>query len=122
MAAGIAMLKQLRERKAEIYPKLESFGAKLTEGLTAAGGAAKVPMTVNRVGSMFTCFFTEGPVTDWTSASKSDTAAFGRFFRGMLDAGIWLPPSQFEAAFLSAAHTDEDIQKTVLAAKTALKK
>jgi len=122
MAAGIAMLKQLRERKAEIYPKLESFGAKLTEGLTAAGGAAKVPMTVNRVGSMFTCFFTEGPVTDWASASKSDTAAFGRFFRGMLDAGIWLPPSQFEAAFLSAAHTDEDIQKTVLAAKTALKK
>jgi glutamate-1-semialdehyde 2,1-aminomutase len=71
---------------------------------------------------MFTCFFTEGPVTDWTSASKADTAAFGRFFRGMHDAGIWLPPSQFEAAFLSAAHTDEDIQKTVLAAKTALKK
>jgi glutamate-1-semialdehyde 2,1-aminomutase len=70
---------------------------------------------------MFTWFFTEGPVTDWASASKSDTAAFSRFFRAMLDAGIYLPPSQYEAAFLSAAHTEEDVQKTIEAAKRALK-
>jgi glutamate-1-semialdehyde 2,1-aminomutase len=68
---------------------------------------------------MFTWFFTAGPVTDWTSASKSDTEAFGRFFRSMLDSGVYLPPSQFEAAFLSAAHTEEDIQRTVEAAKQA---
>jgi glutamate-1-semialdehyde 2,1-aminomutase len=68
---------------------------------------------------MFTWFFHPGPVTDWASASKSDTAAFGRFFRAMLDSGIYLPPSQYEAAFLSAAHTDEDVQKTIGAAKAA---
>ena len=122
MAAGIATLRQLREKKAEIYPKLESLSAKLTDGVSSAAKAAKAPMTVNRVGSMFTFFFTEGPVTDWASASKSDTKAFAKFFRAMLDAGIYLPPSQFEAAFLSAAHTEDDVQKTVAAAKGALTK
>jgi glutamate-1-semialdehyde 2,1-aminomutase len=68
---------------------------------------------------MFTWFFTPGPVTDWDSASRSDTEAFARFFRNLLDAGVYLPPSQYEAAFLSAAHTEEDIQKTVAAAKQA---
>jgi glutamate-1-semialdehyde 2,1-aminomutase len=68
---------------------------------------------------MFTWFFTEGPVTDWTSAAKSDTEAFGRFFRGMLENGIYLPPSQFEAAFLGAAHTERDVQQTIAAAKQA---
>jgi glutamate-1-semialdehyde 2,1-aminomutase len=68
---------------------------------------------------MFTWFFTKGPVTDWNSASKSDTEAFGRFFRFMLDSGIYLPPSQFEAAFLSATHTEDDIQQTIAAAKQA---
>jgi glutamate-1-semialdehyde 2,1-aminomutase len=76
-------------------------------------------MTANRVGSMFTWFFTPGPVTDWESASKSDTEAFGRFFRNMLDGGVYLPPSQYEAAFLSAAHSEEDITKTIAAAKQA---
>jgi len=71
------------------------------------------------VGSMFTWFFQKGPVTDWDSASKSDTEAFGKFFRGMLDNGIYLPPSQYEAAFLGAAHTEEDVQKTIAAAKEA---
>jgi glutamate-1-semialdehyde 2,1-aminomutase len=66
---------------------------------------------------MFTWFFTAGPVTDWDSASKSDTAAFARFFRAMLDNGIYLPPSQYEAAFLSAAHSEEDVRQTVAAAK-----
>ncbi|MDE3165964.1 MAG: aspartate aminotransferase family protein, partial [Acidobacteriota bacterium] len=74
---------------------------------------------VNRVGSMFTFFFTEGPVTDWDSAKKSDTARFGRFFRAMLERGIYLAPSQFEAAFLGAAHTDEDIARTIAAAREA---
>jgi glutamate-1-semialdehyde 2,1-aminomutase len=71
---------------------------------------------------MFTWFFTPDPVTDWTSASKSDTEAFGRFFRAMLDNGVYLPPSQFEAAFLSAAHSEEDVRRTIEAAKQAFRK
>jgi glutamate-1-semialdehyde 2,1-aminomutase len=78
-----------------------------------------VPITANRVGSMFTWFFTNRPVTDWDSAAKCDTQAFGRFHRGMLDAGVWLPPSQFEAAFLSIAHTKGDIDDTIAAAREA---
>ena len=77
-------------------------------------------MKTNRVGSMFTFFFTDKPVTDWESAATCDTAKFGRFHNAMLNAGIWLPPSQFEAAFLSVAHTPQDIQETVAAAKEAL--
>jgi glutamate-1-semialdehyde 2,1-aminomutase len=120
MAAGIATVKQLRDRKAEIYPRLDSLSAQLVDGVAAAAKAAGVELTANRVGSMFTWFFHPGPVTDWTSASKSDTAAFGRFFRAMLEAGVYLPPSQYEAAFLSVAHTEADLQKTISAAKTAL--
>ena len=119
MAAGIAQLKHLHDKKNEIYPKLESLSAKLVEGIASVGKAAGVSLCFNRVGSMFTWFFTEGPVTDWDSASKSDTAAFGRFFTSMLQAGIYLPPSQFEAAFLSAAHTEADVQRTIEAAKPA---
>jgi len=122
MAAGIAQLKHLRDKKAEIYLRLETLSAQLVEGVAAAAKDAGVPLTFNRVGSMFTWFFNQDPVTDWDSASKCDTAAFGRFFRGMLDAGIYLPPSQFEAAFLSAAHTEEDIDKTIGSAKTSLGK
>jgi glutamate-1-semialdehyde 2,1-aminomutase len=122
MAAGIAQLKHLRDKKAEIYLRLETLSAQLVEGVAAAAKDAGVPLTFNRVGSMFTWFFNPDPVTDWDSASKCDTAAFGRFFRGMLDAGIYLPPSQFEAAFLSAAHTEEDIDKTIGSAKTSLGK
>lgn len=119
MAAGIATLKQLREKKAEIYPKLEALSAMVVEGVAAAAKESGVPLSFNRVGSMFTWFFTAGPVTDWNSALKSDTAAFARFFRSMLDSRIYLPPSQFEAAFLSAAHTEDDVQKTISAAKEA---
>ena len=119
MAAGIAQLKHLRDKKSEIYPRLEALSAKLVEGVAAAAKDAGVPLTHNRVGSMFTWFFTGDPVTDWDSAAKSDTAAFGRFFRGMLDAGIYLPPSQFEAAFLGAAHTEEDVDKTIAATRSA---
>src|SRR5581483_3692182 len=113
MAAGIAQLKILRDKKAEIYPRLEALSAKLVEGVAAAAKNSKVPLTFNRVGSMFTWFFNPEPVTDWPSASKCDTAAFARFYRGMLDFGIYLPPSQFEAAFLSATHSEEDIAKTI---------
>ncbi|HZR65816.1 MAG TPA: glutamate-1-semialdehyde 2,1-aminomutase [Terriglobales bacterium] len=120
MAAGIAQLKILREKKNEIYPKLESLSAKLVDGIFNTAREAGVPLTANRVGSMFTWFFTGELVSDWDSASKSDTAAFARFFRAMLDAGVYLPPSQFEAAFLGASHSEEDIEKTLAAAKDAL--
>ena len=119
MAAGCAMLKQLRERKGEIYPQLEKLSGQLVDGVAAAAKEAGVPLWQNRVGSMFTWFFQEGPVTDWDSASKSNTEAFGKFFRGMLDNGVYLPPSQYEAAFLGAAHTEEDVQRTIAAAKQA---
>jgi glutamate-1-semialdehyde 2,1-aminomutase len=119
MAAGCAMLKQLRERKGEIYPQLEKMTAKLVEGVLAAAKEAGVNVCANRVGSMFTWFFQDGPVTDWESASKSGTKAFGKFFREMLDRGVYLPPSQYEAAFLGATHNEEDVQKTITAAKLA---
>ncbi|MBV8051519.1 MAG: glutamate-1-semialdehyde 2,1-aminomutase [Acidobacteriaceae bacterium] len=119
MAAGLAMLRQLREHKREIYPRLDKLSAELVSGVTAAAKEAGVAICANRVGSMFTWFFTAGPVTDWNSAAKSDAEAFARFFRSMLDAGIYLPPSQFEAAFLSAAHKPEDIEQTIAAAKQA---
>ena len=120
MAAGCAMVKQLKERKAEIYPKLDKVSGGLVEGVLAAAREVGVPLCANRVGSMFTWFFQEGPVTDWDSASKSNTEAFGKFFRGMLDAGVYLPPSQYEAMFLGTTHTEEDVQRTIAAAKQAL--
>jgi glutamate-1-semialdehyde 2,1-aminomutase len=88
--------------------------------LEAATGAG-VPVRVNRVGSMFTLFFTDREVTDFESAKTSNTQRFNRFFHSMLDQGIYLPPSQFEAAFLSVAHTESDIERTVDAAAKALK-
>lgn len=121
MAAGISQLRQLREKKSEIYPRLEALSAKLVEAVACAAKDAGVPLCFNRVGSMFTWFFNPGPVTDWSSASKSDTAAFARFFRAMLDAGVYLPPSQYEAAFVSASHTEDDVQKTIDAAGRALR-
>jgi glutamate-1-semialdehyde 2,1-aminomutase len=119
MAAGLATLRYLRDHKKEIYPRLDKMGAELAEGVALAAKKAGVPICYNRVGSMFTWFFAPCPVTDWNSAARSDTEAFGRLFRNMLDNGIYLPPSQFEAAFLSAAHTEEDIQQTIAAAKQA---
>ena len=119
MAAGCAMLKQLRDRKGEIYPQLEKLSGELVEGVAAAAKEAGVALCHNRVGSMFTWFFNQGPVTDWDSASKSNTEAFGKFFRSMLDSGVYLPPSQYEAAFLGATHTEDDVQRTIAAAKVA---
>jgi glutamate-1-semialdehyde 2,1-aminomutase len=118
MAAGYATLSYLREHN-DVYSKLEKLAAEVVAGVAAAAKDAGVVMCHNRVGSMFTWFFAPGPVTDWTSAAKSDTEAFGRFFRAMLENGIYLPPSQFEAAFMSAAHTEKDVQETIAAAKQA---
>jgi glutamate-1-semialdehyde 2,1-aminomutase len=119
MAAGCAMLKHLRDHKEEIYSRIDKLSGELVEGVAAAAKDAGVPLCYNRVGSMFTWFFTPGPVTDWESASKSNTEAFGRYFRAMLDGGVYLPPSQYEAAFLGTTHTAEDVQQTVAAAKQA---
>jgi glutamate-1-semialdehyde 2,1-aminomutase len=113
VAAGLAMLRHLKAHP-EIYDQLERRAAELC-------CAAPAGVTVNRVGSMFTLFFTGQPVTDYESAKRSDTARFGRFFRAMLERGIYLAPSQFEAAFLSAAHTEEDISETVAAAAEAFR-
>jgi glutamate-1-semialdehyde 2,1-aminomutase len=93
------------------------LSAQLVEGVAAVAKEAGIPLAYNRVGSMFTWFFQDGPVTDWDSASKSDTETFGKFFREMLDRGVYLPPSQYEAAFLGAAHSDQDVEKTITAAK-----
>ena len=109
------------ERLARLARRLDALSAKLVEGVVAAAKEVGMTLCFNRVGSMFTWFFTEGPVTDWDSASKSDTAAFAKFFRAMLNGGIYLPPSQFEAAFLSAIHSQEDVQKTIVAARNSLR-
>lgn len=118
MAAGYATLSHLRDHK-DVYAKLDKLTGEVVAGIAAAAKDSGVTMCHNRVGSMFTWFFTAGPVTDWTSAAKSDAEAFGRFFRAMLKNGIYLPPSQFEAAFLGAAHTERDVQQTIAAAKQA---
>ena len=94
----------------------------LCDGLLESARDVGVGVTVNRVASMMTLFFTPGPVTDYASAKKSDTVAYARFFRAMLEEGVYLAPSQFEAVFLSTEHTSRDIAKTVKAARTAFKK
>jgi len=119
MAAGLATLRHLRDNR-EIYGRLNRAAATLVDMVADAANQTGVAVTANRVGSMFTWFFTGGPVTDWDSAAKSDTALFGEFHRAMLEKGIWLPPSQFEAAFLSAAHSMDDIAQTVEAARKVL--
>ncbi|HUO24295.1 MAG TPA: glutamate-1-semialdehyde 2,1-aminomutase [Candidatus Aquilonibacter sp.] len=119
MAAGCATLQHLRDHKDEIYPRLDKLSERLVSGVLQAAKDAGVTLCANRVGSMFTWFFTAGPVTDWDSASKSNIEQFGRFFRAMLDDGVYLPPSQYEAAFLGAAHSEEDVSRTIEVAKHA---
>lgn len=119
MTVGITMLKLLQ--KPGVYEALEAKSARLAEGLAEAADRAGAKVSFNRVGSMVCTFFTEEKVVDFASACTSDTEKFGRFFRAMLDQGIYLAPSQFEAAFVSLAHTDEDIDKTVEAAYNAFK-
>jgi len=116
MAAGTATLRQLGPRE---YARLEEAGARLEAGLAEGAKAAGVAVQVNRKGSMFTVFFTGEPVVDAASARKCDVKRFGRFFHAMLEEGVYLPPSQFEAAFLSTAHTDDDLDLTLRAARKA---
>jgi glutamate-1-semialdehyde 2,1-aminomutase len=118
VSAGLAQLGLLEDGAA--YGVLEARGAELEAGLKAAASEAGVPCTVNRVGSMITGFFTGQPVRNYADARTSDTARFGAFFRGMLERGVYLAPSQFEAAFLSTAHSPEDVQATVAAARECL--
>jgi glutamate-1-semialdehyde 2,1-aminomutase len=120
MAAGIATLRQLKANREQFYKQLDDMAGKLVAGVTQAAKQARIAMTINRVGSMFTFFFTDRQVKDWASAVTCDTVRFGRFHGAMLDAGVWLPPSQFEAAFLSLAHTQDDIDDTIAAAREAL--
>jgi glutamate-1-semialdehyde 2,1-aminomutase len=119
MAAGIATLQELMAKRETIYPALERTTASIAEGVARIAQRSGVPLTVNRVGSMVTWFFTMGAVTDFTTAASSDTEAFARFHRSMMESGIWLPPSQFEAAFVSAAHGQTEIDLTLAAAQSA---
>jgi glutamate-1-semialdehyde 2,1-aminomutase len=118
VAAGIAMLEQLRDHPP--YAALDQLTKDLCDGLTAAATSAGVAHVLQRAGSMWTLFFTPDPVTDYTSAKKSDTQKFARFFWAMMDRGVYLPCSQFEAAFVSTAHTAEHVRQTVAAAREAL--
>jgi len=120
MAAGVATLCQIKANRERFYRQLDRMTGRLVAGVLAAAKIAGVPLTANRVGSMFTFFFTRQQVTDWQSASACNTVKFGRFHTTLLDAGVWLPPSQFEAAFLSAAHTQADVDATIAAARDAL--
>jgi glutamate-1-semialdehyde 2,1-aminomutase len=116
MAAGLATVGYLQEHAGEVYPRIEAMAQALADGVAAEAKRAGVPLTTNRVGAMWTWFFTPGPVTDYDSAARSDTAMFGRFHRAMLESGVWLPPSQFEAAFLGTAHGDAEVKVTIEAA------
>src|SRR5205807_2652550 len=118
MAAGLATLQELKENPP--YARLEQLGGQLADGLRQAASKAGIPHQVARVGSMWTLFFAAEPVTDYDAAKKSDTARFGKFFWAMMDRGFYLPCSQFEAAFLSAVMTDEQIAGTIAAAREAL--
>jgi glutamate-1-semialdehyde 2,1-aminomutase len=119
MTAGIETLKVLRHP--EVYQELERKSAKLAEGMGQAARQAGVPVFQTRVGTMFATFFTPGPVTDYATARQADTDRFARFFRAMLEQGVYLAPSQFEAGFMSLAHSDQEIEYTVLAAQQAFR-
>lgn len=119
VSAGIETLKQLKVRG--VYKKLEENSAALAEGIGQAAKKAGIPLTQTRVGSMLGAFFTSGAVVDWNTAKLSDTKRYGQFFHKMLEQGIYLAPSQFEAAFLSTAHSTSDIEKTIKAAHAAFK-
>jgi glutamate-1-semialdehyde 2,1-aminomutase len=118
MTAGLWALEELTPR---LYKHLARLGAELAAGLADAARAANVPLQVNAFGSLLTPFFTDRPVRDYQDALSADTAKYAKFFNGMLARGIYPPPSQFEAWFLSAAHTSGDVEKTVKTAKDVMK-
>ncbi|MCC6549971.1 MAG: glutamate-1-semialdehyde 2,1-aminomutase [Ignavibacteriaceae bacterium] len=121
MAAGLAALRYIQQNPA-IYTRLEELTARLQHGLAAAAQSVGKNYTINRIGSMISMFFSEQPVTDFASAVTSDTALYGKFFHGMLDEGHYLPPAQFEAWFVSTAHTEANIDETIAAAKRVMQK
>ena len=118
VAAGLATLREVS--RPGVYDKLDAMAARLTKGLTDVFARKEVPSTINRVGSMFTGFFNGGPVDSLAQVEKSDVPGHGRFFHAMLENGVYMAPSQFEAGFVSLAHTDEDIDRTIKAAEAAL--
>ncbi len=118
MTAGLWSLLHLDDK---LYAHLEALGRRLAEGLTEAALAAGATVSINRVGSLLTVFFTDQPVVNYTTAKTSDTAAYARFFQGMLNAGIYLPPSQYEAWFLSGAHTRAHVDQAIAAARKAFR-
>ncbi|MCI0488156.1 MAG: glutamate-1-semialdehyde 2,1-aminomutase [Blastocatellia bacterium] len=118
VTAGLVTLRLLKELNP--YQELERRAAALERGLRDAAGEAGIKSTVNRAGSMLTAFFTDEPVTDWNTAKKSDTELYARFFRAMLEEGVYLAPSQFECAFVSLAHDDETIERTLRSARAAM--
>jgi glutamate-1-semialdehyde 2,1-aminomutase len=118
MTAGLVTLRRLRDKS--VYDRLEAASRKLCEGLADAAGEVGVETVINRTGSMWTSFFTGAPVFDWDTANKSDRQRYGKFFHAMLDEGVYLAPSQFEAGFVSLAHTDEIIRQTIEAARKAV--
>jgi len=117
-AAGMAMLDELN--RPGVYEELDRMGAKLAEGLEAAARDAGVPTFHTRVGSMMCMFFTDAPVANYATATRSDTERYAAFFRGMLDRGSYFAPAQFEAAFVSTAHTEEDLEATIQAAREVM--
>jgi glutamate-1-semialdehyde 2,1-aminomutase len=119
MAAGIATISYLQEHAGEVYPHINDTASAVFDGVAAEAAKAGAALTTNRLGSMGTWFFTPGPVGNYEQAARSDTATFGRFHRAMLDQGVWLPPSQFEAAFISFAHGDGEVQATIAAGREA---
>ncbi|HEX6284416.1 MAG TPA: glutamate-1-semialdehyde 2,1-aminomutase, partial [Pyrinomonadaceae bacterium] len=120
MTAGLVTLRRLRDKS--VYERLEAASRNLCGGLFAAANEAGIETVINRVGSMWTSFFTDGPVTNWESANRSNREQYGKFFHAMLEEGVYLAPSQFEAAFVSLAHTDDIVSQTVTAARRALER
>lgn len=114
-AAGVATLAALRD--GDVYARLETLSARLAAGLTQAATKAGVPHQLTRVGSMMTLFFNDQPVVDWNSASRSDTARYAKYFWGHIERGVYMPCSQYEALFVSAAHSNADIDATIAAAE-----
>jgi glutamate-1-semialdehyde 2,1-aminomutase len=120
MAAGVTTLEYLAKNREAVYGQIDEASRLVAEGVAAVLAEAGIAVTTNRVGAMWTWFFTNKRVVDFTTAAASDTARFGVFHRAMMDAGVWLPPSQFEAIFLGTAHTAGVIDATVTAAKQAV--
>jgi glutamate-1-semialdehyde 2,1-aminomutase len=117
--AGLATVRALKAPG--VYEKLEQLGARLEAAFVDGAKKAKVDLTVQRVGSMLTPFFTTGPVTNWDDASRCDTARFGRFHRALLEGGVYWPPSQFEAGFISLAHDEVAFERSERAIHAAFK-